>query len=124
MDQPRSKPTARADRFDLVNERLGALPLVNHFLGRAGLPGLLERYLPATDARVRIAPAVAVRLVVTNLVCDQLFVGRLGRIFRPFQWLASCQKSGKNPAIGNVFRLGFRIGPGGWRGRGIGRLPG
>jgi hypothetical protein len=47
---------------------LGALPVVNHFLARAGLPGLLERYLPATDARVRLAPATAVRLVVTNLL--------------------------------------------------------
>ena len=55
-------------------------------------------------------------------MCDQLYVGQLGRIFRPFQWLVSCQKSGKNPAIGNVFRLGFRIGPGVWRGLELGCL--
>ena len=74
MDQPRSKPTARADRFNLVN----------HFLGRAGLPGLLERYLPATDARVRIAPAVAVRLVVTNLLLGRQPLYALGEWAAPF----------------------------------------
>ncbi|HEX7266023.1 MAG TPA: IS1634 family transposase, partial [Streptosporangiaceae bacterium] len=59
---------ANSGPFELSSQRLGALPLVNHFLARAGLPGLLERYLPATDARVRLAPATAVRLVVTNLL--------------------------------------------------------
>jgi len=54
--------------FDLVSRRLGALPLVNHFLGRSGLLGLLERYLPAADGRARLASAVAVRLVITNLL--------------------------------------------------------
>jgi len=54
--------------FELRSQRLGALPLVNHFLDRAGLPGLLQRHLPAGDARVRLPPASAVRLVVTNLL--------------------------------------------------------
>ena len=48
----------------------------------------------------------------THDVCDQLFVGRLSRSFRPFQRLVSCQKSSKNPATENVLRDGFRIGPG------------
>jgi transposase len=54
--------------FELHSRRLGALPLVEHFWARTGLPELLARYLPVTDARVRLAPAVAVRLVVTNLL--------------------------------------------------------
>ena len=54
--------------FDLASRRLGALPLINHFLDRAGLPALLQRYLPAVDARARLAPAVAVQLVITNLL--------------------------------------------------------
>ena len=54
--------------FELVSRRLGALPLVNHFLERSGLPALLERYLPVADARARLSPAVAVRLVITNLL--------------------------------------------------------
>jgi hypothetical protein len=35
MDTPQSGP------FDLASQRLGALPLVNHFVHRAGLPALL-----------------------------------------------------------------------------------
>jgi hypothetical protein len=52
--------------FELVS-RVGALPVLNHFLARTGLPALLERYLPGDDGRYRLAPATAVGLVVTNL---------------------------------------------------------
>jgi hypothetical protein len=62
-------PGGRADAgFELVSRRLGALPLVEHFLDRVGLPALLERYLPVDDARLRLAPATAIRLVVVNLL--------------------------------------------------------
>ena len=62
-------PGGRADAgFDLVSRRLGGLPLVDHFLRRAGLAELLARYLPVDDARLRLAPAVAIRLVVINLL--------------------------------------------------------
>jgi transposase len=47
---------------------VGAFPLVNHFLARAGLPALLERYLPSDDGRYRLEPATAVGLVVANLL--------------------------------------------------------
>ncbi len=54
--------------LELVSTRLGALPLVNHVLERLGLPALLQQYVPTNDARVKLAPAVAIRLVVANLV--------------------------------------------------------
>lgn len=57
--------------FELVSRRLGALPLVNHFLARAGVPALLARYLPADDARYRLAPATAIGLVVLNLLAGR-----------------------------------------------------
>jgi hypothetical protein len=38
--------------FELTTQRLGALPIVDHFLARIALRGLLERYLPAGDERV------------------------------------------------------------------------
>jgi transposase len=78
MDTPESGP------FDLASQRLGALPLVNHFLHRAGLPALLERHLPAGDARVRLAPAVAVRLLVTNLLLGRQPLYALGEWAAPF----------------------------------------
>jgi Domain of unknown function (DUF4277) len=57
-----------ANEYGLVSTGLGGLPLVNHIAERLGLPGLLEAFLPAGDARVKLAPASAVRLVVANLV--------------------------------------------------------
>ncbi|HEX2263959.1 MAG TPA: IS1634 family transposase [Pseudonocardiaceae bacterium] len=78
MDTPGSGP------FELASQRLGALPLVNHFLARAGLPELLEHYLPASDARVRLAPAVAVRLVITNLLVGRQPLYGLGEWADPF----------------------------------------
>jgi Domain of unknown function (DUF4277) len=56
------------NEFGLVSTGLGALPLINHIAERLGLPGLLQAFLPAGDARVKLAPAAAVRLVVANLV--------------------------------------------------------
>jgi len=55
-------------RFRLVSTRVGALPLINVFLDRLGLPGLLDGLLPVTDRRVKLTPAAAIRLVVTNLL--------------------------------------------------------
>ena len=54
--------------FELVSQRVGAFPLVNHFLARTGLPALLERYLPSDDGRYHLEPATAVALVVANLL--------------------------------------------------------
>jgi transposase len=70
--------------FTLSGQRLAGLPLVNHFWDRAGLSGLLERYLPDTDARVRLAPAAAVRLVVTNLLLGRRPLYALGEWAAPF----------------------------------------
>jgi transposase len=54
--------------FGLVSRTLGGLPIITAVLDRLGLPALLAGALPAADARIKLAPAVAIRLVVTNLV--------------------------------------------------------
>ncbi len=54
--------------FQLVSSALGALPVINHFWERLRLGELLAAHLPAGDARLKLAPATAVRLVVTNLL--------------------------------------------------------
>ena len=56
------------DAFELVTERLGCLPVVDHFCGRVGLDERLGRYLPTLDRRVRVAFAAVVGLVVRNIV--------------------------------------------------------
>jgi hypothetical protein len=78
MDTPKGGP------FELVSYRLGALPLVNCFIGRAGLPGALARWLPARDRRLRLGPAVAIRLVVVNLLAGRAPLHGLGEQAAPF----------------------------------------
>ena len=78
MDTPKGSP------FELVSHRLGALPLVNHFLGRMGLSDLLLRWLPAPDRRFRLDPAVAIRLVVVNLLVGRAPLYGLGEWASPF----------------------------------------
>ena len=53
--------------FRLEEERLGALPVVEHFLSRLDLARLLDEYVPATDRRVRLAPATSIGVVIRNL---------------------------------------------------------
>jgi hypothetical protein len=55
--------------FELRSERLGCLPLLSHFFERVGLDEILERYLPADDARLRVAPGAVCGVVVRNIVC-------------------------------------------------------
>jgi hypothetical protein len=49
------------DEFGLASRALGGLPIVNQVLDRLGLPVLLAEALPVDDARVKLAPAVALR---------------------------------------------------------------
>jgi transposase len=52
----------------LESHLIGSLPVVNHFLGRLRLDEALARHVPADDRRLRLAPAVALGVVVRNLV--------------------------------------------------------
>src|SRR5664280_1430092 len=56
------------NEFGLLSRVVGGLPIVNHMLERLGLPALIAGALSPEDARAQLAPAVAIRLVVTNLV--------------------------------------------------------
>ena len=53
--------------FRLRTEALGALPIVEHFLGRLGVGHVLESFVPATDGRVKLAPATSLGVLVRNL---------------------------------------------------------
>lgn len=68
--------------FELRSVLLGPLPIINHFCGRLGPRRLLAEYLPGEDARLRLAPATAISVVVRNLV--------LGRepVYGLAQWAA------------------------------------
>lgn len=73
-----------ADGLQLDTQLLGPLPVINAFYDRLGLDTLLGRYLPHQDARVKLAPATAVGVVVRNLVIHREPVYALGEWAAPF----------------------------------------
>ena len=79
---------AMAEPFTLSSQRLGCLPVLNHFLARIGLRRLLESYLPGEDARLRVAPATVIGVAVANIVVGHRPVYALG------EWAA-----GYHPAL-------------------------
>lgn len=54
--------------FRLSSHLLGCLPVVNHFLTRMRVTDQLGSYLPHDDARLRLAPATVIAVVVRNIV--------------------------------------------------------
>lgn len=54
--------------FGLVSHRLGAVPVINHFLDRIRLDEVLARWLPEPDRRFKLTPVAAIRLLVVNLL--------------------------------------------------------
>ena len=64
--------------FTLVSKMLGGLPIVNDVIERLRLPELLTNALPGVDGRVKLAPAVLIRLVITNLVVGRESLYGLG----------------------------------------------
>ncbi|MDP2370801.1 DUF4277 domain-containing protein, partial [Rhodoferax sp.] len=57
-------------RFDLLSERLGPLPLVNHFIERIGLQEALHRHVPS-DGRCAISHAKAVGVLLRSLIVER-----------------------------------------------------
>ena len=57
--------------FSLKTERLGPLPLVNHFLDRMGLADLLEKHVPTSDKRCRVPHAQALGVLVRSIVVER-----------------------------------------------------
>jgi transposase len=84
-DVKRRTPMSGTGEFELRSEVVGALPIINHFLARIGLGGLLDRHLPVDDARLRLAPAVVIGLVVRNLIVAHQPVYALGEWAAPYQ---------------------------------------
>ena len=73
------------EHTSLSHEKLGSLPVVNWFLDRLRLNEILGRYLPADDARLRLAPATVVELVVRNIVVSHEPLYALSEWASPYQ---------------------------------------
>jgi len=60
-----------AEKFALSTERLGPLPLVNHFISRLGLIELLDHYVPTTDRRCAVPHATALGVLLRSIVVER-----------------------------------------------------
>lgn len=76
---------ARAGRRTLRSEKIGALPILNHFLQRLRLEELLREHLPPEDKRVKVPAAKALLVLLRNLLISRapLRHRRMGRRLRP-----------------------------------------
>lgn len=63
-------PAELDPRLILSTERLGPLPLINHFLQRLGLEELLDRYIP-TDARGAVSHARALGVLLRSIIVER-----------------------------------------------------
>lgn len=91
MDEGNNQTAQQAgdvDDYGLVSRTLGGLPIVNHIWDRLGLPALLGQALGEVDGRTKLAPAAAIRLVISNLVLGREPLYALG------EWAA-----GYDPAL-------------------------
>jgi len=82
MPAPQAPP--RPDEFTLRTERLGPLPLINHFLERMGLEGLLEKYVATTDRRCTVSHACALGVLLRSIVVEREPIYRQGETVHGF----------------------------------------
>jgi transposase len=57
--------------LDILVERLGPLPLINHFLCRLGLLELLEQHVPTTDGRSTVSHAQALGVLLRSIIVER-----------------------------------------------------
>ncbi|MGI9305270.1 MAG: IS1634 family transposase [Gammaproteobacteria bacterium] len=55
----------------LRTERLGPLPLINHFLERLGLEAVLKRFVPTADRRIRLPYAKGLGVMLRSVLVER-----------------------------------------------------
>jgi transposase len=63
-------PSPYKARFTLQSERLGPLPLINHFIERIGLEDVLDRHIPS-DARCAVPHARALGVLLRSIIVER-----------------------------------------------------
>jgi len=91
--------------FTLRSRSMGALPLLNFFLTRMGLAERLQTHLPHDDARLRLAPAAVIGVVVRNIVVARRPVYALAEWAAPYDQGALGLDPGDDAAL-NDDRVG------------------
>jgi transposase len=70
--------------FELESERVGAMPIINHFLSRLGVDDALARWLGSADASVHLAPATALGVILRCLCLSREPLYALVEWARPY----------------------------------------
>ena len=68
----------------LRSQSLGALPVLQHVLDRLDLDGLLEQYVPHVDRRCKIRPAIALGILLRNILLGRRPIYGLQEWAQPF----------------------------------------
>lgn len=66
-----SKRQAPPDDLSLTTERLGPLPLINHFIARIDLDSRMDRFVPTRDRRVRVPYGKALGVLLRSLLVER-----------------------------------------------------
>jgi transposase len=84
--------------FELHTQRLGPLPLVNHYLERLELARLFDRFVPTTDRRCRLPYANGLGVLLRSIVTEREPLYRLGEVvstFAPAGFGLSAEQAGQ-----------------------------
>ena len=104
---------ARAGRQTLRSEKIGALPIINHFLKRLRLEEWLQEYLPPEDKRVKIPASKGLLVLVRNLLVSREPLYGIGEwaagyapdlLGLPLHQLEALSDDGVGRALGCLFR--------------------
>jgi hypothetical protein len=95
--------------LDLVAERLGPLPLVNHLLERLGVEAHLSRFVPTTSPRCRLPYAKGLAVLLRSILTEREPIYRQQEVvdtFAPgaFGLSAAQAESLSDDQIGPTFR--------------------
>jgi transposase len=61
----------RPEQFELRTERLGPLPIVNHFLERLGLEEIFRRFVPTDDLRYLLGHEKALGVLLRSIIVER-----------------------------------------------------
>jgi transposase len=61
----------KVDELGLRSERLGPLPIINHFIHRLDLESILDRFVPTTDGRVRLTYSRALGVFLRSVLVER-----------------------------------------------------
>jgi len=64
----RKKPAKSREDAHLISKVVGPLPLLNGFLDRLQIEALFGRFVPCTDRRLKLAPAVGLGVLLRNIL--------------------------------------------------------